>query len=55
MCVSRVTWAEIDPVTAYGKTRGAVVLTGHEPWNDEGVIVLAGESAETFVMLDPFL
>lgn len=34
-------------LTAYGKTEGAVVLTGHEPWNDEGVIVLAGKSAET--------
>jgi len=34
-------------LTAYGKTEGAVVLTGHEPWNDEGLIVLAGKSTRT--------
>lgn len=33
--------------TAYGKTEGAVVLTEHGPWNDEGVIVLAGKSTKT--------
>jgi len=34
-------------LTAYGKIERAVVLTGHEPWNDEGIVVLAGKSAET--------
>jgi hypothetical protein len=34
-------------LTAYGKTEGAVVLTGHGPWNDEGLIVLAGKSTKT--------
>jgi hypothetical protein len=33
-------------LTAYGKTEGAVVLTGHEPWNDEGVVILAGKSTQ---------
>ncbi len=33
-------------LTAYGKIEGAVVLTGHEPWNDEGLIVLAGKSTQ---------
>jgi hypothetical protein len=34
-------------LTAYGKTEGAVVLTGREPWNDEGLVVLAGKSTRT--------
>lgn len=34
-------------LTAYGKTEGAIVLTEHGPWNDEGVIVKAGKSAKT--------
>jgi hypothetical protein len=34
-------------LTAYGKTEGAVVLTEPGPWNDEGVIVMAGKSTKT--------
>ncbi len=34
-------------LTAYGKTEGAVVLTEHGPWNDEGVIIKAGKSTKT--------
>jgi hypothetical protein len=34
-------------LTAYGKTEGAVVLTERGPWNDTGVIVLAGKSGKT--------
>ncbi len=35
--------------TAYGKTEGAVILTEHGPWNDEGVIVKAGKSSKTAI------
>ncbi|MCK9632801.1 MAG: hypothetical protein M0R30_14315 [Methanoregula sp.] len=34
-------------LTAYGKTEGAVVLTGQDTWNDEGVVILAGKSTKT--------
>jgi len=34
-------------LTAYGKTEGAVVLSEHGPWNDEGVIVMAGKSTKS--------
>jgi hypothetical protein len=34
-------------LTAYGKTQGAVVLSGKEPWDDDNLIVLAGKSFKT--------
>gem|GEM_PF-875473 len=34
-------------LTAYGKTGGAVVLTGRGPWNDKGVIYFTEKSAKT--------
>jgi hypothetical protein len=36
-------------VVAYGKVEGAVVLTGEQPWNDDGITVIAGKSERTAI------